>query len=616
MKKIYKIFANLLMFSLIVASFSSCTEEVEYTPAEQLTGAQVFFPSNIKAKYELLQSEQSFSIEVWRINKADALTANISATVESNAFTIPSSVSFSAGSDATTLTIGYDPSKLDYDAFHNITLNIGDESITTPYGNSTVTFTAGIPAPWESLGMATFMDSWMFEYPYEVEIQHHMLEPNRYRLVDPYTEGLTEEGYIPNYNKGMQCDYLEFTIIPAGSTYRNVAITRNDLVGYNDFNTGYFYTTYSAEVLCLHPGRFTANTTEASFSYNRVLQFSASGEPEYVQLAPYYYMMGVGGWNYSQQDGVITILFPGVILADYSVEVTYEGHFANTSDEHYAVANVTLGPDAESAKVAIIKGQPSNAAVNGIIDGSIESTEIKASGEVRFEVTESGSYTILAITFADNEAKELDYATFDFAIGTADPVDIDSYVGNFILTGPSQFSGENPANMNVSIEKGTADNTLIIKGVTFAKEIKATYDPATTAIAIAPQYLADYVTSSATYDMTLYTTTVSGDVSTTIPLILNFNSAGSIVVSSSSQADGYLIRSEAAGGWVDGYYDIKLSRVSASPSFMSSFPEVKPILRNLKVRNLQEPVFKPALPVRHHGVFNKTVIERFSAPAF
>ena len=30
----------------------------------------------------------------------------------------------------------------------------------------------------------------------------------------------------------------------------------------------------------------------------------------YIQIAPYYYIDGLGGWNYTQKDGVIYIVLP------------------------------------------------------------------------------------------------------------------------------------------------------------------------------------------------------------------------------------------------------------------------------------------------------------------
>ncbi|MDR2148436.1 MAG: hypothetical protein LBE91_18490 [Tannerella sp.] len=149
-----------------------------------------------------------------------------------------------------------------------------------------------------------------------------------------------------------------------------------------------------------------------------------------------------------------------------------------------------------------------------------------------------------------------------------DPVsyDIADFYGRFKLTGPSQFSGEEDANMNVTIAAGSEENTLIIKGITYAAEVEAVFDPGTSTMSIAPQVLADFILQGNAYDMTLYTTTPDGDISETATMDFTFNMAGELVMTPTSGADGYLINSDAAGGWVDGYYGLLFTPQAAASS--------------------------------------------------
>jgi hypothetical protein len=418
MKSINKITASLFILCLFLG-FASCTEEAEYTQAEIPSNVQVFFSNKLATKVELSPdlNVTSYEVELLRINKADELTVNLSVETESpDVFTVPATASFAAGSDATKIVISYDPSKLDYDDYKSIRIAVSDENQTSPYGSSFYAFTAGIPAPWRSLGKATFSDAWMFENSYEVEIQQHMLEPNRYRLVDPYTQGLNEEGYVPAYNKGNQSPFVEFNILPKGSVYKNVTTTIDGLVVYEEFYTGFYNTSnnYNTEVKVMHPSNFSNHTTEAFWTYNRVLQFSDSGEPEIVQLAPFYYMDGLGGWNYSQSDGVITIVFPGVVLADYSIEISYAGRYTDPAGNDFAIADVKLGADVEYAKVALVQGNLTQAGLNGILNGSIESVQIDANGKIQLPCSATGRYTYVAVSYAGDEAQNFDYIAFDF----------------------------------------------------------------------------------------------------------------------------------------------------------------------------------------------------------
>jgi hypothetical protein len=581
------LFALCLFFGL-----SACTEEVEYTPAKAVTNAQVYFPNTLNSKVSLSQDLDvtSYNVELRRIDKTDELSVGL--TLETDApdiFTIPTSATFAAGADVTNITLTYDPNQLEYDDFKSVSIAVSDQSLTTPYGTSTYAFTAGIPAPWETLGEATFMDSFVFGNEYKIELQRHMLDPTRYRLVDPYSQGLAEEGYVPDYNKGNQSPFLEFQVLPSGSVYKGVTTTVNGLVVYPDFNTGYFRSDYDDDIYCYHPSRFTSMSTENSWLHNIVTQFSsAGGEPEIVQLAPFYYIPNAGaGWNYTQSDGVITIIFPGVVLADYSVEIEYTGRFTDTSDNDYAVADVKLGADVAYAKVALVPGELTQATLDGVLDGSIESEQITASGSVKFPLTVSGPYTYIAISYTnDDEPTDFDYTVFDYSKTVASHA-IEDFYGSYTLAGISQSDGETIATMDVTISAGVSD-TLIITGIDYAREVKATFNSSTSMISIVPQILDDYVANDGTvHDMTLFTTTPEGETSTTDAMKFTLEDSGNIVMSRNSAADGYLIGSNSIGGWVDGYFDLTFEvRPTAAPAKSKSVKV--PVGKKLAQRSIIE----------------------------
>ncbi len=52
----------------------------------------------------------------------------------------------------------YDPNKVGFDKFSELTLKIGDETYATTYGLSQYTVKVGIPSPWETLGKGTFIE--------------------------------------------------------------------------------------------------------------------------------------------------------------------------------------------------------------------------------------------------------------------------------------------------------------------------------------------------------------------------------------------------------------------------------------------------------------------------
>ncbi len=416
MNKIKNILSAMLLLALPLA-FTACGDDVEYSPADKPVNAQVYFPTTNGATVDLSKDKTSFDVTLMRAKTDEAITVPITATGGGSFFTIPTSVSFAQGVDKAVLSISYNPESLEYDAYSEIKLTIGDESATTPYGMAQYVFKAGIPAPWTSLGKATFSDAFLFANKYSVELQRNDLNPSLYRLVDPYSEGLTKEGFTSN---GDQSPYVEFTLLKPGDKIGDVTITMEDLVYFPYYCTGFFNTSndYNTNVDAHHPSDFTNLNSEAAWTFNRVLQYQADGTPAGVQLAPYYYMNGHGGWNNTQADGIITIIFPGASLKDYTINVEYKGRFTNVGGDNYAVADIQLGADVENAKVVMVEGNDIQAAINGILDGSLEGIEVSQSGSVNIPSTANGLCSIVAVGYGEGESQEVAYTSFEFSAGT------------------------------------------------------------------------------------------------------------------------------------------------------------------------------------------------------
>ena len=562
---------SILSVLCMVFGLTACTDEVKYEAAEVPTNAQVYFLNDLPLRLDLNQdlSVTSFDVEVRRVDKSNALTVNITTVNENpDIFTVPSSVSFTAGSDAANFTVSYNPEELGFNNYLPLIISL-QESLTSPYGKSVWDFKAGIPEPWESLGIGKYNDYWIMEERtlFDVEIQQNMIDRTRYRLVDPYTEWLEESG---EDTQGNQSPYVEFRILPVGSVFKDVTITMEGLVVYDDFNTGVYHTGYEEDILCMHPARFVANTTESSWSHNIVLQFSGDGKPEVVQIAPYYYMMGVGGWNQSANDGMITIIFPGVefVNYDFSAEITYIGRLTDKNGDDFAVAEVSLGEDVAYAKVALVSGGMSQAVLTGTLDGSIESDTIKTDGRVQIPCSETGTYTFIVITYdANDEPQEYEYDTFDFfssAGGGGSETTIDDFYGDYTLTGTGLWAdqGQPDANMQVNIAAGNEPNTLIITGIDLAESLTAIFNPKDATMTIAPQDLADFWDDD--YEETVTnvffaTLTPDADASETDELSFYRMLNGSLTLTSVSDAIGYVIFGDDEDGdnWAyDGYYNL------------------------------------------------------------
>lgn len=186
-----------LLYFLAVAGTtmfaSSCTDDLEYTPAGQPSGQQVYFAVDLAETINLEENSSSVTIPVSRVVTDEAASFSIFATEESGLFTIPSTVDFAAGESTANLVITYTYSALTQDQTYSCTLTIGDTENTSPYGMSSYEFSLIAPSPWTSLGEGTLTDDVITgafsideNQVFTVEIQESDNTPGMYRIVDPY----------------------------------------------------------------------------------------------------------------------------------------------------------------------------------------------------------------------------------------------------------------------------------------------------------------------------------------------------------------------------------------------------------------------------------------------
>lgn len=412
MNKIKNILSAMLLVALPLA-FNACDSDVDYTPADKLDNAQVYFPSSNGATVELSKDKTSFDVTLMRAKADAAVTVPITVEGANANYTIPSSVNFAQGANQAVLTIGYNAEAIEYDDYTDIKLTIGDESSTTPYGMSKYVFKAGIPAPWVSLGQATYVDAFVAaffgvsEMPYKVEIQENNVTPGLFRLINPYSP--TVYPYGTNGASGSYDSANPHHLEIDARDPQGVFIRRQD-TGL-DWTYGN-YIVYSLAAYYMDRGQTLEEVKAAGHcgTFEKgIITFPVGS----LLCAMANYKEGA---FYSANDPAwFKVIMPGVVIADYSVGMEYMGRFTGVDEQDYAVANVTLGADVNFAKVALIAGKDANAAVAGIIDGSIESVEVSEDGRVELPIGETGDYSFVAITFdADKKPQEANALSFKF----------------------------------------------------------------------------------------------------------------------------------------------------------------------------------------------------------
>lgn len=427
----------LLIFSTVCVSLlgTSCTENIEYSPAEKLNGAQVYFSSLTPSKVDLDQSQTTYSLQLMRVETEGDLTVALNVTSETDKLTIPSSVSFADGESVTNVNITYSLDELGYDNYSNVSISLADESNSTPYGPSSLTFSIGIPAPWTSLGMATFVEDFLTTFfsvenvPYEVEIQESDLYEGLYRLVNPF-------GKAYPYNAEGDWDtskdyYLEINATDPDGVY----ITTQE----SGMNWGYgnfFFSSYAGYYI-----------EQAGWSVDQIKAegYAGSLKDGVITFPVGTLLVGMtdynGGALYNANlNGAFKVALPGVQLTDYSLNITYAGNQVN---EQGAVKGViatvnAVGADVESLNLAVVPGNGSDLDVTSVLANSISvdvaNMELPASVVVPVELQTSGFYTLVAIASAGDVVCNVSTAVFRYSL--SEETWTERYVGTYRFNNP------------------------------------------------------------------------------------------------------------------------------------------------------------------------------------
>ena len=393
----------------------------------------VYFPSS---QADNLAVSTASGVATYALNLDPAADTEVTFTAKrtktDGAITVPytlhgevfaaEAITFADGADETTFTVSFPNAAVgtNYTGIIEIDDPLYASQLTTEA--TTLRFSV-IRESWKSLGLAKFAETWYFDDVYEAELLQNESNPNQFRLMDPYTEGLLAEDYVDTPNPNASA-YLAFRILQPGEKVYDTTVTVGNLVYFDPIRPGWIHPNYGAYVDVYHPSAFTNFSTEDSWSHNKVLSYQDNGLPAIVQLAPYYYMSGVGGWNYTTYDGVVTITFPGA--ADFSFEL------ANNEPENgrIVIYPTVWGNDINRVKYAFETGAVPERRVQTIAE-AIASGETAAAGmltdpeqAILASFDETGMYTIVcALLDKNNELLGSAALTFGYvAAGDEVPV--------------------------------------------------------------------------------------------------------------------------------------------------------------------------------------------------
>lgn len=298
-------------------------------------------------------------------------------------------------------------------------MTIEDPAYASKYNSNPISIDVKVlREKWNNLGVGTWVEHGVFNFdaPENVIIHQNDLDKTKYRIYmrypDPEKEGEEYALYSPKSD-----EYLSLRLLKSGEVLKSKTedfkVDKDGLVLFDIFDTGIPYDTGAPNIWFVHP--FNLSKPVNLWYYNKVISYQDDGvTPAGIQLAPYYYINGLGAIDRSQEDGIITIVFPGAVLTDYTVKVSV----GETVDGEIPV-EFALGADVATAKYAVYEGELSKAAAerhaNAIVKGDEESKVVPETGAVSLTLDKSGVYSLVAVSLDDkNEFQNSAVSTFNY----------------------------------------------------------------------------------------------------------------------------------------------------------------------------------------------------------
>ena len=400
MKNILR-FSYMVLLSLVAFAISSCTSDYDYTGAPKVAN-EVYFSNTQQSKIELSKSNSSFVVTLHRVETKGELTVLLNYTPdEGSIFSVPNHVTFADGEAEAPITITYNPEDLQYGTYNGGTISVANEDYDTTYGIGSFTFEAGA-TEWMDINTnkstGAFRDdaiSSLLEIDpptFDVKIQKSVVEEGKYRILNPYKAWADE---YAEKNEATYDDADHYWIINA---------TDPDYVYVEPCETG----------VDLGLGAVTATSFVANYlSQGVTLDKIKAAKPELfgklekgVITMPAKSLLLIMGdkMYYGGINGLFSVALPGNVIADYRVEAAYKGRFTDANDNDFAQVTMTLSNDVAKVKYALVPASSDlNATVSGIVDGSVASQEVSASGDVQVPFDETGKYVLVMVMYNAND---------------------------------------------------------------------------------------------------------------------------------------------------------------------------------------------------------------------
>ena len=375
----------------------SCANE-EFTRTGELNGEAVYFPVDAVTEYTLDEETTSVTVPVRRSVTDDEFTVSILADwgemseTDQSVFTVPSSVTFSAGEEEASLVIAVDNSAVEEGKEYTIGFLINDEANVSQYGNKTLYITLAKEI-WDLLGTGKFRDDWFTAMwksapvvEVDVPIYEHKSQKGLYMLEAPYGWP-----YLKAFFEGSQ-EAIESELVTYAAA--NITIDATD-------PAQVFISRQSTGITDNDPayGLYEIATAESVYGTleNGIITFPAGGLKLFC----------AAGSMDTNPNGQFRVVLPGYEARDYSVSVEYAGmRVASDNKTATAVLDFSYGADVTGISYVFVSGDVTAAPeeyVSGVVNGTAENictvdgfVAGEGSASVEAELA-PGLYTIVAV---------------------------------------------------------------------------------------------------------------------------------------------------------------------------------------------------------------------------
>lgn len=414
-----KLFRNILFLSSLTLVLAACQEEKVEPGEKDLDGCYgVYFPAQDNAVKLVLDPAEptSTKITVMRKNSEGEITVPVTVADTSKLFKF-APITFKDGQAETTIDVTFDG--IGIGNTYLASLTIEDPAYASKYNSNPISIDVKVlREKWNNLGVGTWVEHGVFNFdaPENVIIHQNDLDKTKYRIYMRYPDPEKEGEYYALYSSKSD-EYLSLRLLKSGEVVKSknadFKVDKDGLVLFDIFDTGIPYAEGAPNIWFVHPFNFSDPVN--LWYYNKVISYQDDGvTPAGIQLAPNYYISGVGAIDRSQEDGIITIVFPGAVLTDYTINVSV----GETVDGEIPV-EFDLGADVATAKYAVYEGELSKAAAerhaNAIVKGDEESKVVPETGAVSLTLDKSGVYSLVAVSLDDkNEFQKSAVSTFNY----------------------------------------------------------------------------------------------------------------------------------------------------------------------------------------------------------